>query len=89
VVAAEFVGTSIASGGDGADRSGGVTESSLAENPHTRWQNARRGYLRCRVTAEAWHTDYRVVPFVTRPGAPVETASRWRVEHGVAGITPI
>ncbi len=86
VVAAEFVGTSIASGGDGADRSGGVTDTSLAENPHTKWQSARRGYLRCEVTPEAWHTDYRVVPYITRPGAPVETASRWRVEHGVAGI---
>jgi alkaline phosphatase D len=89
VVAAEFVGTSIASGGDGADRSGGVTEASMSENPHLKWQNARRGYLSCRVTAGAWHTDYRVVPFVTRPGAPIETASQWRVDHGVAGIRPV
>lgn len=89
VVAAEFVGTSIASGGDGADRSGGVHDASLAENPHTKWQSARRGYLSCRVTPDAWHTDYRVVPFITRLGAPVETASRWRVEHGVAGIQPV
>jgi alkaline phosphatase D len=89
VVAAEFVGTSIASGGDGADRSGGVTDATMAENPHLRWQNARRGYLSCQVTAEAWHTDYRVVPFVTRPGAPVETASRWRVAHGLAGIEQV
>lgn len=87
VVAAEFVGTSIASGGDGADRSGGVTDATMAENPHLKWQNARRGYLRCEVTPEAWIADYRVVPFVTRPGAPVHTASRWRVARGEAGIT--
>jgi alkaline phosphatase D len=61
----------------------------MAENPHLQWQNARRGYLSCRVTPEAWQTDYRVVPFVTRPGAPVTTASRWRVAHGVAGIEQV
>jgi alkaline phosphatase D len=86
VVAAEFVGTSISSDGDGADRSGGVTDAALSENPHTRWQNARRGYLSCLVTPDAWQADYRVVPYVTRAGAPIETASRWRVAHGVAGI---
>lgn len=85
-VAAEFVGTSISSGGDGADRSPGVTDRSLAESPHLRWQNSRRGYLRCTISAAEWRTDYRTVPFVTRPEAPVDTASSWRVTRGRAGI---
>jgi alkaline phosphatase D len=38
------------------------------------------------VSADAWTAEYRVVPFVTRPGAPVETPTRWRVAHGRAGI---
>jgi len=26
------------------------------------------------------------VPFVTRPGAPVETPTRWQLAHGRAGV---
>jgi len=84
-VAAEFVGTSIASGGDGVDQAPAVARQ-MAENPHLKWQNSRRGYLRCAVTPDSWTTDYRLVPYVTRPGAPVETGSSWRVERGRPGI---
>ncbi|HKG92793.1 MAG TPA: alkaline phosphatase D family protein [Gemmatimonadaceae bacterium] len=85
-VAAEFVGTSISSGGDGADRVGIVTDAALAANPHLKWHNARRGYFTCAVTPELWRAEYRVVPFVSQPDAPVETASRWRVTRGRPGI---
>ncbi|HLA91545.1 MAG TPA: alkaline phosphatase D family protein [Gemmatimonadaceae bacterium] len=85
-VAAEFVGTSISSGGDGADRSQNVNERTMPENPHLKWQNARRGYVTCAVTPDEWRADYRTVPFVSRPGAPVETASAWVVRRGRAGI---
>jgi alkaline phosphatase D len=85
-VAAEFVATSISSGGDGADRFGSATEARLAENPHVRWHSARRGYISCTVTPETWTSEYRVVPFVTRPDAPVTTPTRWRVTRGRPGI---
>ncbi|MHB1222513.1 MAG: alkaline phosphatase D family protein [Gemmatimonadaceae bacterium] len=85
-IAAEFVGTSISSGGDGSDHWPSVTEAAMAANPHLRWQNARRGYMTCNVTPDAWTTDYRTLPFVSRPGAPVETSTRWRVDHGRPGI---
>lgn len=83
VVAAEFVGTSISSGGDGYDAypSWGSTR---ADNPYMKWHNARRGYVRCRVTSEEWRADYRVVPYVSRPGAPIKTETSWRVRHGAA-----
>ncbi len=84
-VAAEFVGTSISSGGDGVDQPPNVTRQ-LGENPHLKWQNSRRGYLRCAVTPEAWTSDFRTVPFVTRPDAPVQTASSWRLDRGRPGI---
>jgi alkaline phosphatase D len=87
-VAAEFVGTSISSGGDGAAGWGTVNERSLPENPHIKWHTARRGYLTCRVGADDWQTDYREVPYITRPGAPVHTASSWRLAHGRPGIVP-
>jgi alkaline phosphatase D len=85
-VAAEFVGTSISSGGDGAERVGIVNERTLAENAHLKWHNARRGYVSCTVTPDRWRTEYRVVPFVSKPDAPVETASRWRLTRGRAGV---
>ena len=47
VVGAEFVGTSITSGGDGRDASGSWNDKTRAENPHSKWHNARRGYVVC------------------------------------------
>ncbi len=88
-IAAEFVGTSISSGGDGAERSGNITATTLGENPHTKWQNARRGYVTHQVTMDAWRADYRTVPFVTKPDAPVETASRWQLAHGQPGVEAV
>jgi alkaline phosphatase D len=85
-IAAEFVGTSISSGGDGADASVLSSAELRAENPHVKWQQNRRGYMRCTVDADAWTTEYRTVAYVTRPGAPIETPTRWRVTRGRAGI---
>jgi len=85
VVATEFVGTSISSGGDGSD-AWDIVARVQQDNPHLHWQNNRRGYVRCRVTGDAWISDYRTVPFVSRPGAPVQTASSWRSELGRPGV---
>jgi alkaline phosphatase D len=88
-VATEFLGTSISSGGDGADRSGFFNDQVAAENPHVKWQNARRGYLVCKVEPDAWTTAFRTVPFVTRPDAPISTASEWRLAHGRPGVEKV
>ena len=88
-IAAEFVATSISSGGDGVERYASVTDARLAENPHIRWHNARRGYISCTVTPDAWVAEYRIVPFVSRPDAPVETPKRWRLARGRPGIEGI
>jgi alkaline phosphatase D len=87
VIGAEFIGTSISSGGDGQDAGSGWNDKTRAENPHCKWHNARRGYVVCNFTAEACTADYRTVPFVTKPDAPIATASSWRVEHGRPGVT--
>jgi alkaline phosphatase D len=78
----EFVGTSIASEGDGSEGWAGVTAQTRAENPHMRWHNARRGYVRCSVSPSEWRSDYRIVPQISVPGVAVQTASSWRVAHG-------
>ena len=83
-VATEFVGTSISSGGDGAEKAD-YTDAMLAENPFVRFHNAERGYVSCTVTPKNWRADYQVVPFVTRRGAPLITRSSFVVENGKPG----
>ena len=80
-LAAEFVGTSISSDGDGAEISeeGAIA---LRENPHVRFHNYRRGYVRCEVTPGAWVTDFRTVPFVQEPGADIATRATFVLEDG-------
>lgn len=84
-VGAELVGTSISSGGDGAD-SYERTGDTLARNPHVHFFNGQRGYVRCEATPERLVAAYRVVPYVTRPGAPVVTRATFVVEDGRPGL---
>ncbi len=44
--------------------------------------------MRCELNAERWRTDVRVVPFVSRPGAPIATSASFTVLNGVAGAQP-
>ena len=83
VVAAEFVGTSISSGGDGTAT---PTWDPTAINAHVKWHANRRGYITCSVEPTSWTAEYRTVPFVSRPDAPLETPTRWRLAHGRPGI---
>ena len=83
-IATEFIGTSITSGRDGFDRwpSLGKYETTV---PNMKYHSARRGYVRCDVTPDRWTSDYRVVPYVMRAGAPVHTDATYVVENGKPG----
>jgi alkaline phosphatase D len=81
-VGVEFVGTSISSGGDGGDHGKYSSDAMLAENPAVKFFNNERGYVRCEVTPGQWRTDYRTVPYVSRPGAPLNTRASFVVESG-------
>ena len=83
-LATEFVGTSITSGGNGADSQKGV-EAYLPENPHVHFYNNQRGYVRCVVTRDKWQSDYRVLPYVEQRGADVKTRASFVVENGHPG----
>lgn len=85
VIASELVGTSISSGGDGRDALPNAADI-LAENPHIKYHNERRGYVRCRVGADRWTADFRMVRQVTRRGSPVETHRSLHLEAGRPGI---
>jgi alkaline phosphatase D len=80
-VATEFVGTSIASGGDGEDQPERL-KTLLSENPFVKFQNYQRGYVRCEVTPKSWRTDFRTIPFITKPNAPITTRATFVVESG-------
>jgi alkaline phosphatase D len=86
-VATEFVGTSISSGGDGAAKPRDL-ETTLAENPFVKFYNTQRGYVRCQVTPNQWRSDYQIVEYVTRPGAPLVTKGSFVVEAGKPGAQP-
>jgi alkaline phosphatase D len=83
-IATEFIGTSISSGGDGADRWRQLVTYETTV-PNMKYHNARRGYVRCELTADRWTSDYRMVPYVREQGAPVETAATYVVESGKPG----
>ena len=77
-VATELVTTSITCGGDGCETSP-ETADLLRENPHIRFFNNRRGYVRCVITPKQLRADFRVLPYVSRPDAPVQTAASFVV----------
>jgi len=84
-VASEFTATSAASAGDGSDTTQAGQEL-LGRNPHIGFFHARRGYCVSEASAQRMTTEYVALPFVTRPDAPRETAARFVVEAGEAGI---
>lgn len=88
VIGAEFVGTSITSGGNGADKRSD-TDKILGLNPHIKFFNDYRGYVRCTVTPEEWRTDYRVVPFVTSPGAAISTRASFVYQKDQNGLQQV
>ncbi|NEW44965.1 alkaline phosphatase [Nocardia cyriacigeorgica] len=85
VVAAEFTGTSITSGGDGVDLPARGHEL-LAANPDLKFYNGQRGYVRVEVNERLWRADFRVMPYVERPGAPMHTRASYVVQDGVPGV---
>ncbi len=87
VVATEFVGTSISTGGNGTPTPKNQ-DALLAENPCVKFHNTQRGYVRCTVKAGSWRSDYIVVEDVTKPGAPALNRGTFVVEAGKPGALP-
>jgi len=88
VLGNEFVATSISSNGDGADRNKGQ-QRIVDANPHIAFFNGQRGYLRCLVGRDEWRTDFRVVPYVTKPGAPISTRASFIVERDSRNLSAV
>jgi alkaline phosphatase D len=84
IIATEFVGTSISTGGDGGDTRADVEEY-LREAPQIHFFNAQRGYVRCEVTPASITADYRVVERVSTESSPLSTRASFVVEKGRPG----
>ncbi|MBF9132536.1 alkaline phosphatase D family protein [Plantactinospora sp. S1510] len=84
-VGSELVCSSITSGGDGADSVTG-SHPYFPHNPHLRFHNNQRGYVLTRFTEREFQADFRVLPHVTTPGAPVHTRASFVVADRVPGL---
>ena len=84
-VGSEFVGTSITSGGYGADITA-YGQGLLSNNPHVKFFNGQRGYISATVTPSLWRSDYKVLPLITEPGAPIRTRKTYVTEAGNPGV---
>lgn len=83
-VGTELIGSSISSGGDGAD----LTlegAASLRANPHLQLHSSQRGYVRVEVGRRELRADFKVLPYVSAPGAPMRTRASFVVADGHAG----
>lgn len=86
VIGAELVCSSISSSGDGAD-SDPATDPNLLRNPHLKFRNAQRGYVRTRIDRERMLVDFRVVDKVTTPDAPVRTRASFVIADRSPGLS--
>jgi len=84
VVGTEFVGTAMSSGGNGGNRIAEY-ERAAAQNDFVRYYNSNRGYVSCDLTPDMWTTNFRVTPFVDKPGSPVINKATFVVENGRPG----
>jgi alkaline phosphatase D len=84
-VGVELVGTSITSGGNGSDQNPSDSVQ-LQENPHIKFINRRRGYVRNTITHDSWTADYRVVDQVTAPGGSVSDRATFTIQAGKPGL---
>ena len=84
-VGSEFITSSISSGGDGYDSPTGEHPWS-AYNPNIRFWTNLRGYISTTITPDSMTADYRCLPYVLEPGAPVFTRARFELTDGERGM---
>jgi alkaline phosphatase D len=87
VVATEFVGTSISTGGNGYDKARNQ-DRLLSDNPCVQFHNGQRGYVRCTITPRNWRSEYQVLEQVTTAGGRAMTKASFVVENGNPGARP-
>jgi len=89
VVAAEFVGTSISTGGNGKEVPKAEMDKLTASNPGVRFYNRERGYVRCTITPTTWTSDYVVVDDVRKEEGKCQVRASFVVEAGTPGAKKV
>lgn len=87
-VGTEIVTTSITSGKDGSAQPSNWA-GYLARNPHMKHYNGQRGYVTVDLGEDSARADFKTVPYVTTPGAPVTTAASFVTEAGKPGLRQV
>ncbi|MFE9773204.1 alkaline phosphatase D family protein [Streptomyces sp. NPDC005931] len=87
VLGTELTCSSVASGGDGAERPANW-DTYMRANPHLRFYDGRRGFVRVDLDRTSARAAFRTVSAVTTPGAPVTTAACFVTEAGSPGLRP-
>ncbi|MET9381833.1 alkaline phosphatase D family protein [Streptomyces sp. NPDC002928] len=83
----EVVTSSISSGGNGSAKPSNWA-TYLAANPHMKFYNGLRGYATVELGRDLARVDFKTVPYVNTPDAPVTTAASFVTEVGDQGLKP-
>ncbi|MFF9458473.1 alkaline phosphatase D family protein [Streptomyces flaveolus] len=83
----EVTCTSVASGRDGVEQPANW-DTYMRANPHMKFYNGKRGYVRVELGRRAAHLDFRTVSAISTPGAAVTTAASFVTEAGAPGLKP-
>ncbi|WP_077799734.1 alkaline phosphatase [Streptomyces sp. JHA26] len=83
----EVTCSSVASGRDGVEQPANW-DTYMRANPHLKFYNGKRGYVRVELGRRAARLDFRTVSAVSTPGAPVTTAASFVTEAGAPGLEP-
>jgi alkaline phosphatase D len=84
-VGSELVCSSVTSGGDGSDAPA-QGHPWMAHNPHLRFYNNLRGYVRTTITPTELTADFRCVDKVSEPDAKAFTRATFVVRDGEPGL---
>jgi alkaline phosphatase D len=84
--AVEFVGTSIASEGDGFDINARY-RAIVAQNPHIKFFNGQRGFVSHTVTRKDWRADFHVLDKVIDRSGALSTRKSLVVEDGKSALS--
>lgn len=81
----EFVATSVTSAGDGFDINDNF-KALLTQDPHMKFFNSQRGYMRHVVTPGRWQADYQVLDKVSVPDGRLSTRKSFVIENGKSAL---
>ncbi|MCX3289878.1 alkaline phosphatase D family protein [Streptomyces sp. NEAU-H22] len=84
-VGTEFTCTSVASGGNGTAKPA-EWDTYMKANPHMKYFDGRRGYVRVDMDRELSQVDFRTVPAITTPGGGISTTASFVTEVGSPGL---